>query len=33
MIAAGTGSYWPREWHGGKTPWFRMFENARSFVR
>jgi phosphoribosylformylglycinamidine synthase len=32
-IAAGTGSWWPRDWNGGKTPWFRMFENARAFVR
>ncbi|MGB0956031.1 MAG: phosphoribosylformylglycinamidine synthase [Panacagrimonas sp.] len=26
-----TGSWWPRHW-GSKTPWFRMFENARRWV-
>ena len=31
-VAGGTGSWWPKDWN-GKTPWFRMFENARSFVR
>ena len=26
-----TGSYWPQP-HGDKTPWFRMFQNARRWV-
>ena len=26
-----TGSYWPQA-HGDKTPWFRMFQNARRWV-
>ncbi|MFP5306316.1 MAG: phosphoribosylformylglycinamidine synthase subunit PurQ, partial [Gammaproteobacteria bacterium] len=26
-----TGSWWPRR-DAGKTPWFRMFENARKYV-
>jgi phosphoribosylformylglycinamidine synthase len=30
-IAGVTGSWWPRTWE-GKTPWFRIFENARRFV-
>jgi phosphoribosylformylglycinamidine synthase len=31
-IAGVTGSWWPRRWD-GKTPWFRMFQNARAWVR
>ncbi|MGQ0700184.1 MAG: phosphoribosylformylglycinamidine synthase [Panacagrimonas sp.] len=28
-----TGSWWPESSCGEKTPWFRMFENARAWVR
>ncbi|MCC2656007.1 MAG: purL [Panacagrimonas sp.] len=27
-----TGSWWPQATRGAKTPWFRIFENARSWV-
>ncbi len=30
-IAGPTGSWWPQAWD-GKTPWFRMFQNARKWV-
>ncbi|MBL6750879.1 MAG: phosphoribosylformylglycinamidine synthase [Nevskia sp.] len=30
-VAGATGSWWPRRWS-GKTPWFRMFRNARQWV-
>jgi len=31
-IAGTTGSFWPSA-NGDKTPWFRMFENARTWVK
>ena len=31
-IAGTVGSWWPQRWD-EKTPWFRMFQNARAFVR
>ncbi|MBA4284778.1 MAG: phosphoribosylformylglycinamidine synthase [Xanthomonadaceae bacterium] len=31
-IAGVTGSFWPKAWD-GKTPWFRMFQNARAFAK
>ncbi len=31
-IAGVSGSFWPKAWD-GKTPWFRMFQNARGFAR
>jgi len=31
-IAGTVGSFWPKA-NGDKTPWFRMFENARQWVR
>lgn len=30
-IAGTTGSWWPQRWE-DKTPWFRMFQNARAWV-
>ena len=27
-----TGSWWPESARGARTPWFRMFENARSWL-
>ncbi|WP_093285119.1 phosphoribosylformylglycinamidine synthase [Solimonas aquatica] len=32
-ITGVSGSWWPGAREAGKTPWFRMFENARRFVR
>jgi phosphoribosylformylglycinamidine synthase len=31
-IAGTVGSWWPKA-NGEKTPWFRMFENARGWVK
>nr|WP_293000946.1 phosphoribosylformylglycinamidine synthase [Nevskia sp.] len=31
-IAGVSGSFWPKAWD-GKTPWFRMFQNARAFAK
>ncbi|GAC1628770.1 MAG: phosphoribosylformylglycinamidine synthase [Nevskia sp.] len=31
-IAGTVGSWWPQRWD-SKTPWFRMFQNARNFAR
>lgn len=31
-IAGVSGSFWPKAWD-GKTPWFRMFQNARGFAK
>ncbi len=31
-ISGTVGSWWPQQWD-GKTPWFRMFQNARAFAR
>jgi phosphoribosylformylglycinamidine synthase len=31
-VAAGTGSWWPQRWD-ARTPWFRMFQNARRFTQ
>lgn len=31
-IAGVSGSFWPQAWD-GKTPWFRMFQNARAFAK
>jgi len=31
-IAGSVGSFWPKE-NGEKTPWFRMFENARQWTK
>ena len=31
-VAGTVGSWWPKS-NGDKTPWFRMFENARSWTR
>ena len=31
-IAGVSGSFWPKTWD-GKTPWFRMFQNARVFAK
>ncbi|HEX4871026.1 MAG TPA: phosphoribosylformylglycinamidine synthase [Nevskiaceae bacterium] len=31
-IAGVTGSWWPQAWPQGRTPWFRLFENARRWV-
>ena len=31
-IAGTVGSWWPKA-NGSKTPWFRMFENARTWVK
>ena len=32
-IAGVSGSFWPSQWTSGKTPWFRMFQNARVFAK
>jgi phosphoribosylformylglycinamidine synthase len=32
-IAGVSGSFWPLQWTSGKTPWFRMFQNARVFAK
>ncbi len=31
-IAGVSGSFWPKAWD-GKSPWFRMFQNARVFAK
>jgi phosphoribosylformylglycinamidine synthase len=31
-IAGTVGSWWPKA-NGDKTPWFRMFENARQWTK
>ena len=31
-VAGVAGSFWPKAWD-GKTPWFRMFQNARTFAK